>query len=91
MEVFCEGLVAVLDDFKKLQLIGKGRTRKIRKHSHDKGHKKELQMFVHAVKDGNPMPVPFRDSVMATVITFMIEKSLRQGIPMEIDIGQFAI
>ncbi|MFC1712122.1 bi-domain-containing oxidoreductase [Candidatus Poribacteria bacterium] len=91
IEIFSEGSVAVLDDFRKLQLISGGRTRNIKKHKQDKGHRKELQMFIRAVRDGGIMPIEFREIVMTTFLTFMIERSLREGIPLDISLEQFGL
>jgi len=91
IEVFSEGSIAIVDDFKKLQLIRKGKIRTIKNRRQDKGHKKELQMFINALKNGAKMPITFRDSVIATYLTFMVKRSLQMGQPLEIDIKQFGL
>ncbi|MBM3213284.1 Gfo/Idh/MocA family oxidoreductase, partial [Candidatus Poribacteria bacterium] len=91
IEIFGDGSIAVIDDFKELQLIKKGKTEKIKKRGQNKGHRKELRMFVNAVKNGEDMPIPFRDSVVATTLTFMIHKSLREGIPLDVDLERFGL
>jgi len=52
LEVFCNGTVAILEDFRKLALLGKRKT--IIKGKQDKGHKEELIKFVEAIKRVNP-------------------------------------
>ena len=89
IEVFGEGSVAVLDDFKKLRLIRKGKVKRIGKRRQDKGYRKELQMFIRSVKYGAEMPIPFKEIVMATSLTFMIEQSLRERMPLDVDLEQF--
>jgi predicted dehydrogenase/threonine dehydrogenase-like Zn-dependent dehydrogenase len=89
VEIFCEGSIAVIDDFRRLQLIRKGRMKRIKKHGQDKGHKNELRMFINALRDGGQMPIPFKDSVTATFLTFLIERSLRERLPIDVDFRQF--
>ena len=89
IEVFGEGTVAVLDDFKKLRLVRKGRTKQVKKRRQDKGYKRELEKFIRAVKDGKEMPIPFDEIVITTFLTFMIERSLREKLPLDIGLEQF--
>jgi polar amino acid transport system substrate-binding protein len=91
IEVFGESSVTVVNDFKKVQLIRKGRTRTVRRYKQDKGHRKELQAFIDAVKDDNGVPIPFKDIVTATFLTFMIKRSLRDQLPLDIDLGQLGL
>lgn len=76
IEIFGDNSIAVIDDFKKLQLVRNRKTKTIRKIVQDKGHKNELLSFIDAIKNGKDMPILFKESVVTTLITFMIEESL---------------
>jgi predicted dehydrogenase len=89
IEIFGEGSVAVLDDFRRLRLVRGGKVKRLGTRRQDKGHRKELQAFIRAVKDGEEMPIAFRDIVMTTHLTFMIERSLREGKPLDISPEHF--
>lgn len=85
IEVFGKGAVAVIDDFKSGFLVRDGKTKKIKAHRQDKGHRDELKEFVSAINEGKDAPVPFNESVMATLVTFKILESIRNGKPVWID------
>ena len=75
VEVFCEGSVARLNDFSTLELIRGGKTRSI-KCNHDKGHKRELEQTLQAMRSGGPAPIPFSELVEVTAATFSIHESI---------------
>ncbi len=85
IEIFGNNSVAILDDFKKLQLVKDGKTTTKSKFTQDKGFKNELLIFLDSIKNAKEMPIPFKDSVVATLITFMIEESLMKNIPLNFD------
>ncbi|MEX1247504.1 MAG: bi-domain-containing oxidoreductase [Anaerolineales bacterium] len=58
LEVFCGGKVAVLDDYRSLDLTADGRTRGIRR-SQDKGHRAIWQAFLASLRAGGPPPIPY--------------------------------
>ncbi len=74
-EVFCEGAVARLDDFRALELVRKGKKQTF-KSVQDKGHRKELERMVEAVLRGQPSPISFEEICEVTEATFKIEDSL---------------
>lgn len=75
VEVFAQGRVGVLDDFRELLTIQNGKTirRKSRLHI-DKGHRGEWQSFVDAVRGGKPSPIPIRDLINSTLATLAISR-----------------
>ncbi len=77
-EVFCEGAVARLEDFRTLELV---RHRKIQqsKSAQDKGHKRELEATVAAMAAGTQSPIPFDQLREVTNATFCIEKAISSG------------
>jgi predicted dehydrogenase len=75
-EVFCANSVARLDDFKALHLSRNGKTRTT-KGGQDKGHRREVQLTVQAMQQGNEAPIPFGELIEVTETTFAIEEAIR--------------
>jgi len=60
VEAFCAGRVAVLDDFRSLELVSNGRRQGVRAYlRQDKGHQAEWQAFAAAIQAGGPPPIPY--------------------------------
>jgi polar amino acid transport system substrate-binding protein len=78
IEVFCGGTVAVINDFKSLQIFS-STVKKLKFSGQDKGHAEQLKLFLDAVRNGTPCPVPFTESFMSMLATFKVLESLRSG------------
>jgi len=80
VEVFCGGGVAVLDDFRSLELVRDGK-RQVLKSAlrQDKGHAGEWRAFVQAVREGGAPPIPYDQLFGVTQATFAAVESLRSG------------
>ena len=85
-EVFGEGSVAIIDNFKTATFVRNGKSRKIGKFGQDKGYKAELLAFIEAIKNGEDAPIEFKALVTATAVTFKIIDSLNKGMPVEFDL-----
>jgi predicted dehydrogenase len=85
IEIFGGESVAVLDDFRSLELIRNG-DRQVHKarFRQDKGHRREWEAIVAAVQSGGPEPIPFSESVATAQATFAIIESLRTGKAVEL-------
>ena len=85
IEIFGGESVAVLDDFRNLELIRNG-DRQVHKARlrQDKGHRSEWEAIVAAVQSGGPEPIPFSESVATAQATFAIIESLRTGKAVEL-------
>lgn len=81
LEVYGEGGVAILDDFRTLELSRGGRARSERSPGQDKGFAEEMRRFLAAARAGDPMPIPFEQSLASTRATLAIVESLRTGAP----------
>jgi predicted dehydrogenase/threonine dehydrogenase-like Zn-dependent dehydrogenase len=80
LEVFCAGRVAVLDDFRSLELIHDGRREGLRSRlRQDKGHRAGWEAFLKAVRAGGPPPIPYDHLLGVTRATFAALRSLRGG------------
>jgi predicted dehydrogenase/threonine dehydrogenase-like Zn-dependent dehydrogenase len=74
-EVFCEGRVARLEDFRALELSSNGKKRRF-KTSQDKGHQRELELTIQAMSSGGASPIAFEELREVAEITFRIEEAL---------------
>jgi len=79
-EIFCEGSVASLQDFELLQLARGSKTERT-KTARDKGHRRELQLTLQAMKSGTQAPIPFEEIVETTEATFAVADAIAGGQP----------
>ena len=85
IEVFGGGRVAVLEDFRRLELVRGGKKRVLRSLlRQDKGHRDEWEAFVSAIRTGKESPIPFREIVGAMLATFTLEESRCLGQPVAV-------
>jgi predicted dehydrogenase/threonine dehydrogenase-like Zn-dependent dehydrogenase len=80
VEVFCGGRVAVLDDFRALELVQDGR--RTQAHSRlrqDKGHQAEWEAFASAILSGGPPHIPYDHLFGVTRASFAAVEALRTG------------
>jgi len=75
MEIFFDGTVIELDDFRRLTIHGPrpGSTELKRQ---DKGQRDELAAFASAIRAGDTWPIPLWQQVQATQIAFEVERGL---------------
>ncbi len=89
LEAFGGGSVAVLEDFRRLDLVRNGRKRTVRMLLRpDKGHRAEWAAFSQAVRGGTDSPIPFEEIVSSTLATLRISSSLSSGEPVAVDISR---
>jgi predicted dehydrogenase/threonine dehydrogenase-like Zn-dependent dehydrogenase len=76
MEIFCDGMVIALDDYKSLSLSGRaGRGWSAR--ASDKGQLAELRGLADALASGGAWPISLDDQLAATRLSFAVEQVLR--------------
>jgi predicted dehydrogenase/threonine dehydrogenase-like Zn-dependent dehydrogenase len=86
IEVFCGGRVAVLDDFRSLELVSHGRRQMMRSRlRQDKGHQAEWEAFSQAVIAGGPPPIPYDQLFGVTETTLAVVNSIRNRQPVKLD------
>jgi predicted dehydrogenase len=78
LEVFCDGMVAVLDDYVSLTTIRDGNKNEIRL-AQDKGWKNEMSAFAKAIKEGGEPPIPYEHLIGVTKSTFAAMESIGTG------------
>ena len=77
IEIFCNGIVAIIDDFRKLTIYSK--RKKILKGKQDKGHAEELKQFISSIKKGTSSPIPFDELYISTQASFKVLESIHNG------------
>ncbi len=85
LEIFGGGAVAVLDDFRCLELVRNGSKKVTRSWlRQDKGHRAEWEAFSCAIRSGGESPIPFSEIVATTLATLRAAQSRSSGQPIYI-------
>lgn len=77
-EVFCEGSVACIRDFLTLELTRGGKTQRA-KAGRDKGHNREIERTVEAMRGMVPSPIPFEELLEVSEATIAIAEAIGTG------------
>ena len=78
LEVFCEGMIAVLDDYVSLVTVKDGK-KKVESGAQDKGWKNEMTAFAKAIREGTEPPIPYEHLIGVTKSTFAAVESIRKS------------
>jgi len=84
VEVFCEGMIAVLDDFKVLQTVKDGKKKEERLSAQDKGWVDEWKAFAKSIREGGAPPIPYEQLIGVTKSTFVAMESIRKQCAIDI-------
>lgn len=76
-EVYFDGNVAVLDNFRSAQAYGKSSIKKKWLSKMDKGHNAQFEAVVNAMTQGLPSPVSFASTLNSMKATFAAVESMR--------------
>jgi predicted dehydrogenase len=90
IEVFGGGAVAMLEDFRRLELVRDGHKETV--HSRwrqDKGHRSEWAAFTKCIRQKTEAPIRFEDLVCSALATFRIEESVATGNRIAVDATSF--
>ena len=86
VEVFGGSAVAVLEDFRNLELVRHGDKQSYRSRlRQDKGHRAEWSAFVNAIRKGGPAPIAYEDILVTTLTTLKALESRASGQALAID------
>lgn len=85
IEAYAGGGLARIEDFRRLTLASRGRSRQTRRRQ-DKGHAAQLQAFVAAVAAGGPAPAPWAEQVNSSAATLTAVESLAAGRPLPVTV-----
>jgi len=90
VEIFGGGSVAILEDFRRLELVRNGRKQVTRaRWAQDKGHKAEMQAFVDALLGKTPPPISFEQIVGSTLATLRLQNSCQTGQRLSVQLSEF--
>ncbi|MBL0344198.1 bi-domain-containing oxidoreductase [Candidatus Villigracilis affinis] len=78
LEVFCEGMVAVLDDYVSLTTVKDGK-KTVQSGAQDKGWRAEMSAFARAIQGEGEAPIPYEHLIGVTKSTFAAVESIRSG------------
>jgi predicted dehydrogenase len=78
VEVFCGERVAVLDDFRTLEMV-KGGKKAFKRSGQDKGHLAEMQAFAQVIRMSGQPPIPYDQLIGVTRATFMVLESISKN------------
>jgi len=90
IEIFGGGAVAVLEDFRRLELSRDGRKQVFKSRwRQDKGHRGEWEVFASALREGTGSPIPLVEIVSTTLATIRAVDSQASGKPVPVDAAGF--
>jgi len=78
VEVFCDGRILQLDNFRQLRGWGWPGFKGLKLWRQDKGNRNCAEAFLRAVATGGPAPIPFEELVEVTRATFEMADALRR-------------
>jgi len=84
VEVFGGGCVGIIDDFRELTLVRRGKTRHKRFWAQDKGHRAEVSAFVDAVTGKGVTPIPWEHIRDVSRAAILAVQSIREAMPFDI-------
>jgi predicted dehydrogenase/threonine dehydrogenase-like Zn-dependent dehydrogenase len=76
MDVFCDGKIFVLDDYKSLRAHG-SRQGEWSAKAQAKGQLEELEALAQCIGRGGPWPIALADQLATTRVSFEVERQLR--------------
>ncbi len=80
LEVFCAGKVAILDDFRRLELIDQGRRKTWRSRlGQDKGHRAEWLELIQAIRQKGDAPIPYTQLFAVSRAAILARHALQSG------------
>ncbi|MFI5238359.1 MAG: oxidoreductase, partial [Gemmatimonadales bacterium] len=76
MDVFCDGMVLGLDDYKELRVAGRNSGGWSASGAH-KGQLEELQALARSLQGSAPWPISLEDQLAVTRLSFAVEEKLK--------------
>ena len=77
VEIFGDNSVGVIDNFQITSIVRNGKELRFKHSGSAKGHKEELETFIRALKQNQPMPISPEEMITTTQATFRIIESLQ--------------
>ncbi|PYT08131.1 MAG: oxidoreductase [Acidobacteria bacterium] len=91
IEIFCDGNVATVDDFKAGAFISNGKRTKIGGGAQDKGHTAEIAAFLEAARGRAGSPIDLESLVATTLASFAVVESARTASVVTVDLSSVAV
>lgn len=79
LEIYGDGKIMVIDNFKKGSVIYGNRTRKINLFHQDKGYTKEMELMVNAIREGQPSPMSPQELYDSHLGIFKVMEAIETG------------
>lgn len=79
IEMLGGGRMAVIDDFRHVQLAAGGRVKSVKVRG--KGHAEELVAFANAIRNGGASPISWEELKAVSLASIAAVQSLREGVP----------
>ena len=90
LELFGGGTSAVLEDFRRLDMVRNGRKESLRSRWHqDKGHRAEWSEFVEHLRGKSEAPIAFEEIVGTMLATLRVDESVSLGKHLPVDSRAF--
>ena len=78
MEIFCDGKVLSMIDYKSLTIAG-GKQRGWKSLTQQKGQVEEMEALAHALRNQADWPISLDDQIEAARIAFEVERQISGG------------
>ena len=78
IEVFCNGAVYLINDFKALEIINERGSKKFKNKGQDKGHAKEFELVANALSEGQQFPISFDEIYHSSFVTLETIRSIKE-------------
>ena len=79
VEVFASGTTAILYDFKKLCIYGKGKPSKTKLFNQNKGQKEMVKSFIDGILSNGTAPIPLTEIISVTKASFKVLESISEN------------
>ena len=87
VEIFCDGSVASIDDFKSGLVVRDNKVKKIDGRVQDKGHTAEIAAFIEAARTGGDSPIGLDSLAATTLASLAAVESANTGRSVPIDLN----
>jgi predicted dehydrogenase len=78
LDAAADGISVELNDYRELNIYQKNKTQK-QKSKQQKGHSEEILHFINAISTHCNAPIPFKEIVDTTAVTFAVHQALNTG------------
>ncbi|MEX2286722.1 MAG: Gfo/Idh/MocA family oxidoreductase, partial [Planctomycetaceae bacterium] len=79
LDIYCDGRVIQLENFRKLWTYGFGASRKFSLWRQDRGHVAEVEAFLQAIRHRTESPIAFDEAIETTCVSFDVVAAAKSG------------